>query len=159
MVKRHSFLPTLYFLNTKNATCPAPNIILIESAKPITKDTRKVVILDPGHGMGNRVPNLMDWGKDYKNYKEAEIVLEKAKKIKSMLDSTKYNVILTRKNNETHCPIESRPEISNKINADLFLSLHVNDFKNWKNISGSEIYWRYEKTRIWQILQQKTLRK
>ncbi len=132
------FLPTLYFLNTKEAHAPNKEYIC-------TPDTRKIVIIDPGHGMGNRVEGWMDWGKTHLDYKEAEIVLEKAKKIKEMLDSTKYNVILTRNNNETPCPIESRPDLANKVNADIFLSLHINDFKNWKNISGSEIYWRYEK--------------
>jgi N-acetylmuramoyl-L-alanine amidase len=132
------FLPIIYTLNTKDAN--APKI----KDKPL-KDPRKIIILDPGHGMGNRVEGWMDWGKTYSKYKEAEIVLEKSKKIKSMLDSTKYNVILTRKDNETPCPIESRPEIANRMNGDLFLSLHINDFKNWKSISGSEIYWRYEK--------------
>lgn len=132
------FLPTLYFLNTKQAHAPNTEYIPIP-------DTRKIIVLDPGHGMGNRVEGWMDWGKTHLDYKEAEIVLEKAKKIKNMLDSTKYNVILTRNDNETPCSIESRPELANKINANIFLSLHINNFKNWKSISGSEIYWRYEK--------------
>lgn len=132
------FLPTLYFLNTKEAHAP-------NTEYNLNADTRKIVVIDPGHGMGNRVEGWMDWGKTYLEYKEAEIVLEKAKKIKNMLDSTKYKVILTRKDNTTPCPIESRPKLANKIKADIFLSLHLNDFKNWKSISGSEIYWRYEK--------------
>lgn len=131
-------LPALYFLNTKKVNAPNTEYLPIP-------DTRKIVVLDPGHGMGNRVEAWMDWGKSYSIYTEAEIVLEKAKKIKDMLDSTKYKVILTRNDNETPCPIESRPELANKVNADLFLSLHINDFKNWKSISGSEVYWRYEK--------------
>jgi len=71
--------------------------------------------------------------------------LEKAKKIKSMLDSTKYKVILTREDNITNSPIEKRPELANESGADLFLSFHVNDYKGWKSISGSEVYWRYKK--------------
>ena len=88
--------------------------------------------------------NKMDWGISYKNYKEAEIVLEKAKKIREMLDKRKYEVFLTREDNTTPCPIESRPELANKLNADLFISLHINNCKGLKNISGSEIYWRYK---------------
>jgi N-acetylmuramoyl-L-alanine amidase len=135
----------LYFLNTKESIAPEFRSIAIESGKPLIEDTRKVVVLDPGHGESNAAHGLMDGGMIYKNYKEAEIVLEKAKNIQRMLDSTKYKVILTREDNATPCPIESRPEIANRNNADLFISLHVNDYKGWKSISGSEVYWRYEK--------------
>jgi N-acetylmuramoyl-L-alanine amidase len=139
------FGSVLFFLNTKDSICPTPNIILIESAKPIIRYSKKVIILDPGHGMGNRIPGLMDWGKTYLDYREAEIVLEKAKEIRNMLDKRKYDVFLTREDNTTPCPIESRPKLANEKNADLFLSIHVNNFKNLSNINGSEIYWRYKK--------------
>lgn len=133
---------TFFFLNTKEIIAPKADYIPIKQPEVLKEDTRKIVILDPGHGMENRAKDLMDWGKSYLKYKEAEIVLEKSKKIKEMLDSTIYKVILTRNNNETSCPIESRSEIANKNNADLFISIHVNDFENWKSISGSEIYYR-----------------
>jgi N-acetylmuramoyl-L-alanine amidase len=106
--------------------------------------------------MSNRVHKLMDWGMNYQNDREAEIVLEKAKNIQKML-STKYKVILTREDNVTPCPIESRPEIANENNADLFISLHVNDYKGWKSISGSEVYWRYEKDKEFASLAAKNL--
>jgi N-acetylmuramoyl-L-alanine amidase len=147
----------LYFLNTKESIAPEIEYITIESSKPIIKDTRKVIVLDPGHGKNNAAPKLMDWGMTYQDYKEAEIVLEKAKNIQKMLDSTKYKVILTREDNVTPCPIESRPEIANKNNADLFISLHVNDYKGWKSISGSEVYWRYEKDKEFANLAAKNL--
>jgi len=135
----------LYFLSTKELIAPKLEFLVIESSKPIMEDRRKVVVLDPGHGESNAAHGLMDWGMIYQNYKEAEIVLEKAKNIQKMLDPTKYKVILTRKDNVTPCPIESRPEIANENNADLFLSLHTNNYKGWKSISGSEVYWRYKK--------------
>jgi N-acetylmuramoyl-L-alanine amidase len=135
----------LYFLNTKESIAPEYKSIAIETGKPLIEDRRKVVVLDPGHGMGNRVRGLMDWGMTYQDDKEAKIVLTKAKNIKNMLDPSKYKVILTREDNVTPCPIESRPELANKLNANMFISLHVNDYKGWKSISGSEVYWRYKK--------------
>ncbi len=138
-------IPLIYSLNSHKLIAPGINYIPIKQPEELKEDTRKIIVIDPGHGMENRAKDLMDWGKTYKEYKEAEIVLEKAKKIKEILDSTKYKVILTRNNNETPCPIESRPELANKVNADIFLSLHLNDFENWKSISGSEVYWRYKK--------------
>lgn len=141
------FSSVAFLLNTKEAICPAPKIIFIKAESPIIKYEKKVVVLDPGHGMGNRDKELMDWGKTYLNYKEAEIVLEKAKNIKEMLDKRKYEVFLTRGDNTTPCPIESRPKLANKINADIFLSIHINNFENMKEITGSEVYWRYKKDR------------
>ncbi len=143
IAKMAILVPLFYFSNiNKNAIAPGTDYIPIKKPEIITEDTRKVVILDPGHGMGNRVKKLMDWGMIYPDYKEAEIVLEKSKKIKESIDSTKYKVILTRKDNTTSCPIESRPEIANKNNADIFISIHTNDYKGWKSISGSEVYYR-----------------
>jgi N-acetylmuramoyl-L-alanine amidase len=133
----------LYFSNTRELISPETNTIYIESSKPIMKDIRKIVVIDPGHGMKNR-GKKMDWGIRYKEFKEADIILEKAKRIREMLNSKKYNVYLTRENNITPCPIESRPELANKLNANLFISLHINNYKGWKSISGSEVYWRYK---------------
>ncbi len=137
ILKAAAIILIIYSINTKGLQAP-------KNKKCPEEDFRKIVVIDPGHGMSNRVKEWMDWGKTYLDYKEAEIVLEKAKNIKEMLDSTKYNVVLTRKDNNTPCPIEYRPELANRLNADIFLSLHLNDFKNWKTISGSEIYWRYD---------------
>lgn len=129
----------------KNATFPEENISKKENYESVEEDRRKVIILDPGHGMGNRVKGLMDWGMIHPEYKEAEIVLDKAKRIKQEIDSAKYKVILTREDNISNCHIEQRAEIANKNNADMFISIHVNNYKGWKSISGSEVYWRYEK--------------
>lgn len=133
----------LYFLTFKEAIAPASKYFAVESGKSLIK--RKIIVLDPGHGMGNRVKGLMDWGMNYKSFNEAEIVLEKVKNIKKMLDSTKYKVILTRQDNKTPCSIESRPKLANENNADIFLSLHTNDYHGWKSINGSEIYWKERK--------------
>ncbi|GEM_PF-3581923 len=135
--------PILYFSSPReNAIAPGGNTLEIIYSKPVKEDTRKVIVIDPGHGMGNRAKKLMDWGMIYPDYNEAEIVLEKSKKIKESIDSTKYKVILTRKDNTTPCPIESRPEIANTNNAALFISVHTNDYEGWKTISGSEVYYR-----------------
>lgn len=134
------FLPLIYSLSSPKLIAPEFKSLPIEYSKPIIK--RKIIVLDPGHGMGNRDKGLLDWGISYKEYKEAEIVLEKAKNIEKMLDQTKYKVILTRKDNKTHSPIESRPELANENEADIFISIHVNGYQGWKNISGSEVYYR-----------------
>lgn len=81
--------PILYFLHTRELIAPG--------GEKLTKDPRKVVILDPGHGRSNKKLGKMDFGTMYKDYIEADIVLEQAKKIKEMLNPSYYKVILTRK--------------------------------------------------------------
>lgn len=140
--------PILYF-STPGGKAIAPEFksLPIEYSKPLKEDRRKVIVLDPGHGMSNRASELMDFGMIYPDYKEAEIVLDKVKNIEKMLDPAKYKIILTRKDNETHCPIESRPEIANENDADIFISFHTNDYQGWKSISGSEVYYRKENSK------------
>lgn len=105
------------------------------------KDPRKVVVLDPGHGMDNQKLEAIDLGATYKQYYEAGIVLEQAKNIKKMLDNTKYKVILTRQDIKTSMALENRSKLADSLNADLFISLHVNNFK-LKRIIGFEIYYK-----------------
>ena len=140
-----------------------------EPAKTITseikyKDTRKVIILDPGHGMDNKGnwPLSKEWkfdeGATYKKYRETDIVLEQAKTIKNMLDSTKYKVILTREDNFIPTPLRFRPYFANQNNADLFISLHTNNFE-LRRIKGSEVFYRENKNRGLAKLAAKNLEK
>lgn len=132
----------LYFLNSRELIAP-------EKGTKLDRDPRKVVVLDPGHGMSNRKPGVMHFGATYKNkkYKEVEIVLEQAKKIKEMLNPSFYKVILTRYDNKTPTPIESRPKLANELNADIFISLHINQNKDVKDIGGFEIYYKVDESK------------
>jgi len=112
----------------------------------LDKDPRKIVVLDPGHGFGNKEKFKMDWGDArYKNYREVNITLKQAEDIKNMLNPSFYNVILTRTANCAQTPIYSRPELANKMGADIFISLHINNFRE-KNIRGFEVYYRENKS-------------
>jgi N-acetylmuramoyl-L-alanine amidase len=136
----------LYFLHTKELIAPEYKPIAIESRKPLIE--RKVIVLDPGHGISNKESGKMDYGgARYQDYREVYIVMKQAKDIKELLDSTRYKVILTRKDNYSSCPLESRPKLANEINADLFVSLHINRNRQVRNIRGFEIYYRNSKSK------------
>jgi N-acetylmuramoyl-L-alanine amidase len=132
-------LPILYFLNTKELIAP-------EIKDKNIPDIRKVVVIDPGHGMSNKELGKIDWGgARYKEHREADIVLKQAKEIEKMLDSNLYRVILTRQENNTNTPLDSRLALANQLNADIFISLHINNFKR-RDIKGFEIYHREYKS-------------
>ena len=116
------------------------------------------VILDPGHGFANKTPGIMDWGdakyvSKFITYREADLTLGYANRVKEMLDETgRFLVYLTRYDNETPIPVENRPSFANEKRADLFVSIHVNNrkFSNRDIIedrigngfySGFEILW------------------
>lgn len=89
------------------------------------------IVLDAGHG-GH------DSGAVGNGYKEKDIALLVVKYLYENL-SRDYNVILTR-SDDTFISLNTRADIGNKANADLFVSVHLNASTN-KNANGSEVYY------------------
>jgi len=98
----------------------------------------KVIIIDPGHG-GNdpgAIGYLIENGIK-KEYKEADFTFDISKRVWSKLTS-KYSVFLTRKEKETKS-LNDRCLMAKKLNADLFLSIHINSALT-KEAKGYEAY-------------------
>jgi N-acetylmuramoyl-L-alanine amidase len=79
-----------------------------------------VIVIDPGHGgtdtgMGN--PRL--------GLREKILVLDVAKRLKSILETAGYKVVLTR-DVDQFVDLKMRAEIANMAGADLFISIHFN---------------------------------
>lgn len=102
--------------------------------------SQKTIIIDPGHG-------TIDKGVVHKESGVAEspINLSVSQEIKKILIKQNYNVILTR-NNET---IELRPnskelqrrvDLAKKHNADIYVSIHVNQFPDPKYFGAQCFY-------------------
>ncbi len=126
-------IPLIFSLQTRE----------VFSQKENPEDSRYVVVIDPGHGWENKEPGVMDWGEaSYKKYKESDIVLQQAKIIEKLADSTKYKIILTRYDNETSMPIEQRQKIAKNVGADLFISLHLNNYRK-SYVRGFEVFYRH----------------
>ena len=91
------------------------------------------IVIDPGHG--GRDPGAMANG-----LKEKDIVLDVAKHLERILESTYgYEVILTRRT-DVFLPLEERTAIANTRKADLFVSIHVNAHPNRK-VRGQETFY------------------
>lgn len=92
------------------------------------------IVVDPGHG--GHDPGAM--GAD--GLKEKDIVLSIGQKLARQLkEQLGLDVVMTR-STDVFIPLEERTAIANKVNADLFLSIHANASLN-KAASGIETYY------------------
>jgi N-acetylmuramoyl-L-alanine amidase len=102
------------------------------SAKKIS-----TIVLDPGHGgkdTGNRV------GFGFFGHSEKTYTLLLAQELQKQLQAAGFIVILTR-TKDTFVELPARPDLANRKNADLFVSLHFNATQTGKaEVSGPETY-------------------
>lgn len=96
--------------------------IITTSGKLVVKfdkaaNKRFTIVIDPGHG--GKDPGASTAGRN-----EKDIVLNVAKYLRDNL-SKDFDVILTR-SNDTFISLSQRPNLANKREADMFISLHVN---------------------------------
>lgn len=99
-----------------------------------TGNKKYTIIVDPGHG-GH------DSGAVANGYREKDIALEVAKRLARNL-SADYNVITTR-DSDYFVTLDERPAIGNRVNADFFISIHLNS--GGSSANGAEVYY-YSKT-------------
>lgn len=104
------------------------------------------ICIDPGHGG-------YDPGAINKTYKvnEKDLVLDVSLKLGEILKKQDVKVIYTRKKDKVPWTtqkesLERRCKISNKSNADIFISIHANNFMKSKEVRGTEIWCRFKNT-------------
>jgi len=90
------------------------------------------IVIDAGHG-GH------DPGTSHFGLREKHLALDIARRLRSELQQVGLNVIMTR-DADQFIPLSGRPGIANRLQADLFISIHVNASRN-RNTSGSEVYY------------------
>ena len=84
-----------------------------------TSNYQKVIFLDPGHGG-------KDPGAQYLGLKEKDLNLQVSMQLKTKLESLGYKVIMSRSSDIDVDFITERSKMSNKTNADMFISIHFN---------------------------------
>lgn len=90
------------------------------------------VVLDAGHGG-------KDPGNSYHGFVEKDIALKTTLKVGKFLEREKdFKVTYTRKTDE-FIELVNRPKIANKIDANLFVSIHCNSVKNFEP-AGTETF-------------------
>jgi N-acetylmuramoyl-L-alanine amidase len=97
------------------------------------RKTGQTIVIDPGHGGG-------DAGARGRTGTEKQIVLDVAKRLKTMLEMRLgARVVLTRVDDKA-IDFETRAEIANRSRGDLFISLHLNAAPS-PDVSGTEVYY------------------
>ncbi len=89
------------------------------------------IVIDPGHG--GHDPGALGEG-----ISEAEVALDVALRLETLLTDAGVAVVLTRRTDE-FVSLDSRPAISTREQADLFLSIHVNASR-LRSARGVETY-------------------
>lgn len=103
--------------STKNSNQGKKVVIDDRKAKAGSRAV-KTIIIDPGHGG-------KDPGASGSKSQEKDIVLSVGKKLKANLEASGFEAILTR-DKDVFIELSERPNIANRKNGDLFISLHCN---------------------------------
>ncbi len=101
-------------------------------ATPRKPKAKLLVLIDPGHG-GE------DFGARGRTAREKNIVLQISKKLKTQIDKQpRLRAELTRKG-DYYIGLRKRTRIARNLDADFFISIHADAFKN-KNVRGASVY-------------------
>ena len=119
------------------ATMTPPSLITIPTSPQSTERLRvnknvKTIVIDPGHG--GKDPGAMDNG-----VMEKDVNLAVGLELQKALTARGYNAVMTRAD-DTYLKLQERTDIANNVEADLFVSVHVNALPKKKSMSGFEIY-------------------
>ena len=119
------------------ATMTPPSSITIPTSPKAAERLRadklkKTIVIDPGHG--GKDPGAMDNG-----VREKDINLAVGLELHKVLTEKGYNAIMTRAT-DVYLKLQERTDIANNVEADLFVSVHVNALPRRKSMTGFEIY-------------------
>lgn len=98
-----------------------------------------VVVLDAGHGGS-------DPGAQRGDVNEADVTMAIINKLKKVLEGKGARIVMTRSDN-TFVSLEERVRITNQVNPNLFLSVHINSLQSTSDIRGIETYYQTEQSR------------
>ena len=120
------------------ATLPQAGVALRSPPQPYATPLAgpvRTIVIDAGHG--GQDPGTSHWG-----LKEKYLALDLVKRLRRSLQDAGMNVVLTRETDQ-FIPLSGRPAIANRLQADLFVSVHINANRN-RNVSGIEVYYPRE---------------
>jgi N-acetylmuramoyl-L-alanine amidase len=101
---------------------------------------RRIIILDPGHGMGNRRAGSFDPGAVAGGIREADVVMDWANVLREILMERGHRVVRTRIDHKDPASIGQRAKIAKQYHGDVMLSLHCNAANGKAN--GTETFYR-----------------
>lgn len=99
------------------------------------------VVVDPGHGLGNRSAGVYDPGAVSGAFQEATIALAWAAELERKLMALGVKVVMTRRTAEDAAPLLRRAAVAREVKADALVSVHLNAF-HIDGANGVETLWR-----------------
>ncbi|MGA9381275.1 MAG: N-acetylmuramoyl-L-alanine amidase [Phormidium sp.] len=97
-------------------------------------NARALVVIDPGHG--GKDPGAIGIG----GLREVDVVLPISLQVARLLEQQGVQVVLTR-NSDYFVELAGRSAMANRVNADVFVSIHANAVANRPDVSGLETYY------------------
>jgi len=113
---------------------PAPGTQTLPFHQPRVPHDRLIVVIDPGHG-----------GKDsgaigVGGLQEKNIILPIGQQVAAILEQHGVQAVLTR-TGDYFVDLAPRVEMTKRLNADLFVSIHANSIDNRPDVNGLEVYY------------------
>jgi N-acetylmuramoyl-L-alanine amidase len=131
---------------------PNPTPTPAPGALPTIRNSRIVIVVDPGHGGPD--PGAVGIG----GIRETDIVLDISRQVAALLEQQGVQAVLTR-NGERNLELEPRVQIANRADADLFVSIHANAISlSRPEVNGIETYYYGTGQRLAQTIHSSILR-
>jgi N-acetylmuramoyl-L-alanine amidase len=119
------------------ATRPAAPAATVDTADPLRRKARPVIVIDPGHG------GIDPGARGASNVQEKTVTLAVARQLRQILMAAgRYNVFLTR-TGDVFVSLDQRLRISQQYNADLFISIHADSIAATQlaqSVRGATVY-------------------
>lgn len=121
------------FVNTATNPGASSGPIIVPRAPSET-----VIVLDAGHGGS-------DPGAQRSDINEKDITMAIINKLKKVLEQKGARIVLTR-SDDTFVSLEERVRITNQVNPNLFLSVHINSLQSISDAHGIETYYQTDRS-------------
>jgi len=129
-IKGEPFVPATFLTVTLK-----PYYKTFKTKKSFFTRKKGIVVIDPGHG-GHDTGAI-----GYRGLKEKKLVLDIAKRVRTILVRKGIKVRMTR-DSDRFISLVRRADIANNIGATVFVSIHANAVtRSKRSVNGSEIYY------------------
>ncbi len=123
-----------------------------QSSQNFVKDS-PIAIIDAGHGAFKS--GIIDVGASHFGLKEADLVLDIALRTQKHLEAKGWIAVTTRDGDWTPFSLSQRSTFAGAVQADVFVSLHLNSHTSRRAHGLIVFYWRPEDKPLAELLQRR----
>lgn len=120
---------------------------------PLPSKTHPVAVIDAGHGAWTSL-GLIDFGAERNGLREADIVLDIARRLQVHLERQGWIAVTTRDGAFTPFSLMQRSALANAVKADVLISLHLNSHLSSRARGVSVFYWHPDDASLAALLQE-----